>query len=221
MSTAHICRSHVNAISTGLPAFMTPETPPHLAHPDLAKPGKTPPRYQERVRASLLEAGFSEAAAGALLAFDLDQFHYMRRVMKGDVPVLLMRELNAGLEATQFHALTAITRIQCGIGRNAAMEATVGLLAGEMNVDPSRASRIVADLVERGYLARDASQQDGRRSVLTLTEAAVQLFEAFRQRKWQKTMAGFQGWPEADIIAFARLFARYSDDMRAAYPARE
>jgi DNA-binding MarR family transcriptional regulator len=183
--------------------------------------GKFPPRYQEQVRDNLLEAGFSEDAAMALLSFDLDQFNYMRRIMKGDVPLLLMRELNAGLEATQFHALTAITRIQCGIGREGATEATVGLLAQELNVDPSRASRITADLVERGYLERGASQHDGRRSILTLTPKAKSLFEAFRMRKWQKTMAVFKTWPEKDILAFARLFARYSDDMRAAYPPRE
>ena len=95
---------------------MTAETPQRPARPDTAKSGKTPPRYQERVRDHLLEAGFSEAAAAALLAFDLDQFHYMRRVMKGDVPLLLMRELNAGLEATQFHALTAITTFNAASG---------------------------------------------------------------------------------------------------------
>ena len=200
-----------------LPRPMT-EDKPHAFPPRL---GKTPPRYQERVHDSLLSAGFSEDSAIALLSLDLDQFHYMRRVMKGDVPAMLMRELNSGLEATQFHALTAITRIQCGIGRDAATEATVGLLAEELNVDPSRASRIVADLVDRGYLERAASQQDGRRSILTLTQAAVKLFEAFRMRKWQKTMSVFKDWPEADILSFARLFARYSDDMRTAYPARE
>jgi DNA-binding MarR family transcriptional regulator len=140
-------------------------------------------------------------------------------VMKGELPLSLMRELGAGVEATQFHALTAITRIEHGIGRDRAAEATVGLLAEEMNVDPSRASRIAADLVDRGYLARAASQVDGRRSILTLTGSAKALFEAFRELKWQKTMALFREWPEQDILDFARLFARYSDDMRRLYAA--
>jgi DNA-binding MarR family transcriptional regulator len=185
------------------------------------RPGKTPPHYQLAVHDSLIADGYSRQAALALMALDLDQFEHMRRVMKGDVPVQLMRELGAGLEVTQFHALTAITRIQCGIGRSTATEATVGLLAEELNVDPSRASRIVADLVDRGYLARAASQGDGRRSVLTLTDSAVQLFDAFRTRKWQKTMAVFKDWPESDILTFARLFARFTDAMRAAYPGRD
>ena len=186
---------------------------------NLGLPPRTPPRYQERVHASLRAAGFSEDAAIALLSFDVEQFMYIRRVMKGELPLTLMRELGAGVEATQFHALTAITRIECGIGRDRSAEATVGLLAEEMNVDPSRASRIAADLVDRGYLARAASQIDGRRSILTLTEAAKALFEAFRDLKWQKTMALFKEWPEQDILDFARLFARYSDDMRQLYSA--
>ena len=183
----------------------------------IGPPARTPPRDQERVLTSLREAGFSPDAAVALLSFDVDQFNYVRRVMKGELPLTLMRELGAGVEATQFHALTAITRIEAGIGRSVAAEATVGLLAEEMNVDPSRASRIAADLVERGYLARAASQQDGRRSILTLTDSAKALFQAFRDLKWQKTIAVFREWPEADILDFARLFARYTDDMRRLY----
>ena len=181
---------------------------------------RTPPGYQERVLTSLREAGFSPDASVALLSFDMDQFNYIRRVMKGELPLTLMRELGAGVEATQFHALTAITRIEHGIGRDAAAEATVGLLAEEMNVDPSRASRIAADLVDRGYLARAASQVDGRRSILTLTDSAKALFQAFRDLKWQKTISVFREWPEADILDFARLFARYTDDMRRLYSAQ-
>ena len=113
----------------------------------------------------------------ALLSLDADQFHHMRRVMKGDVPQTLMRELNARLENTHFQALTSILRIASGYGRPQAQEVTVGLLAEEMNLDPSRASRIAADLVERGLVARAVSQEDGRRSVLVTTEAARTLLD--------------------------------------------
>lgn len=176
---------------------------------------KTPPH--ERVKSALAEAGFSEDAALALLALDADHFHYVRRVMKGDVPQSLMDELDAGLEVTQFHALSSIMRIWGGYGRPAG-EATVGLLAEEMSLDPSRASRIAADLVERGLLTRAVSQEDGRRSVLVPTEAARKLLEGFMAAKWRHTMKLFSTWSEADIVTFARLFARYTDGMRAEYP---
>ena len=196
---------------------MTPEKRQN----DPRRADKYPPHYQERVHDDLLRAGFSPDAAAGLMSLDLDLFNHMRRVMKGDLPMTIMRELDAGLEATQFHALTAITRIQCGIGRKDPTEATVGLLAEELNVDPSRASRIVADLVDRGYMARGISQEDGRRSILTLTDSAKTLFEAFRDCKWQKTMALFKDWPEADIQEFARLFGRYTDAMRTTYTPRD
>lgn len=174
-------------------------------------------RPHERVKANLEAAGFSEDAAIALLSLDVDHFHYVRRVMKGDVPQSLMEELGSGLEATQFHALSAILRIQGGYGR-APQEATVGLLAEEMALDPSRASRIAADLVERGLLTRAVSQEDGRRSVLVPTDAAWALLGGFMAAKWQRTMKLFASWSTEDIVTFARLFGRYTDGMKEQYP---
>jgi len=176
------------------------------------------PQYQQALMADLLNSGFSADAASALLALDADMFHHVRRVMKGDVPQSLLDALGTDLETTQFHALSALTRIRHGYGRAAPDEPTVGLLAEELAVDPSRASRIASDLVERGYLARAVSQADGRRSVLDLTEKAGKLFEAFHMAKWQRMMRLYQGWSTAEIVAFARLFAKYQGGMAEQYP---
>ena len=177
-----------------------------------------PPHHQAML-ARLLDTGFSEDAALALMSLDADMFHHVRRVIKGDVPQSLLDELGTDLETTQFHALSALTRIRHGDGRAAPEEPTVGLLAEELAVDPSRASRIASDLVERGYLARAVSQADGRRSVLELTPKAGALFEAFHKAKWQRSMRLYQGWSTEDIVAFARLFARYQGGMAEQYPS--
>ena len=174
----------------------------------------------DRIRADIVAAGYSDSAADALMAFDAGHFQYVRLVMKGDVPHNLMAELQSGLEATQFHALLAILRIQKGYGRPHPQEVTVGLFAEELNLDPSRASRIAADLVERGLLTRAVSQQDGRRSVLVPTASACTLLEAFVHAKWQRTLRLFASWSEADIETFTTLFGRFSDGMRAQYPQR-
>ena len=179
-----------------------------------------PSRYHQEALADLRAAGFSAAAAEALVGLDLDMFHYVRRVMKGDVPQSLLDELGTGLEATQGHALAPILRIRHGHGRAAPEEPTVGLLAEEMAVDPSRASRIVSDLVDRGYLRRAASQADGRRSVLELTDRARTLLEDFHAAKWQRTMRLFGDWSTDEIVTFARLFAKYRDGMSRQYPLR-
>ena len=174
--------------------------------------------YAEAVLARLHQAGFAPRAAEALLAFDAELFHHVRRVIKGDVPQSLLEELGTDLETTQFHALSALIRIRHGYGRPGPEEPTVGLLAEELAVDPSRASRIASDLVERGYLARAVSQADGRRSVLELTAKAGTLFDAFHRAKWQRTMNLFQDWSAEDIVTFSRLFARYREGMAQQYP---
>jgi DNA-binding MarR family transcriptional regulator len=183
-----------------------------------AAPDKPAYRDPQATIVALRDAGFAEDAATALMSLDADMFHHVRRVMKGDVPQSLMDELRTDLEATQFHALSALTRIRHGYGRAAPEEPTVGLLADEMNVDPSRASRIASDLVERGYLARAVSQADGRRSVLELTDKAGALFEAFHRAKWQRMMRLYYGWTAAEIVTFARLFAKYREGMEQQYP---
>ena len=202
---------------------MTSSAPGLHARPSLhARPGlhagKDTSPYQQALMTGLRDAGFADAAASALLALDADMFHHVRRVVKGDVPQSLLDELGTDLETTQFHALSALTRIRHGYGRAGPEEPTVGLLAEELAVDPSRASRIASDLVERGYLARAVSQADGRRSVLELTEKAGHLFEAFHMAKWQRMMRVYQGWTTEEIVAFARLFAKYQGGMAEQYP---
>lgn len=179
-----------------------------------------PEAHRADVARALAEAGFPPAAIEALLAFDAEHFLHVRRVMKGDIPQSLMLELDAGIELSQFHALSAILRIRAGHGRPEPMEPTVGLLAEEMNVDPSRASRIAADLVDRGLLIRGVSQEDGRRSILTPTEAATTLMRRYLQAKWQHQIKVFAGWSAEDLQTFTRLFARFNEGIRAEYPSR-
>lgn len=177
-----------------------------------------PPLY-DAVRATLEASGHAPEVVQALLSLDANNFHFVRRVMKGDVPQNLMGELGVGLEPGQFQALTSVLRIQDGVGRPA-QEATVGLLAEEMAIDPSRASRIAADLVERGFLRRAVSQQDGRRSVLVPTEAARALLADFLRAKWQRSLRLFADWSAEDIVTFDRLYARFTAGMREQYPPK-
>lgn len=188
-----------------------------LPDPKVAPQASRSPYHQAALE-GLRQAGFSADAAEALMRLDADMFHHVRRVMKGDVPQSLLQDLATDLEATQFHALAAVIRVRHGYGRPGPEEPTVGLLAEEMAVDPSRASRIASDLVDRGYLVRAVSQADGRRSVLELTDKAGALFQAFHQAKWARTMRLYQGWTAEEIVTFARLFGKYRDGMAEQYP---
>jgi DNA-binding MarR family transcriptional regulator len=177
--------------------------------------------YYQEVAQDLQASGYSPAATEALMQFDATMFKMMRRMVKGELPAQLMAELGIGLEMAQFQTLTAVMRIHSGMGRDAPAEATIGLVADELKVDPSRASRVVADLIAKGYLRRDVSQSDGRKAVLHTTETARVLFDKFRRLKWQKAMQVFADWSEDDILCFSRLFSRYNTAMRAAYPPRD
>jgi DNA-binding MarR family transcriptional regulator len=177
--------------------------------------------YRETVGKTLADQGFSPAASEALLDVDAELFHMMRSMVKGELPSQLMREIGTELELAQFQALTAVLRIQSGMARQDSREATIGHVAAEMNVDPSRASRLVADLIAQGYLSREVSQEDARRSVLEPLPKAQKLLADFRDMKWQKMMQVFQGWTEAEILDFSRLFLRFREGMRRVYPGRE
>jgi DNA-binding MarR family transcriptional regulator len=177
--------------------------------------------YRETVGKTLASKGFSAQASEALLDVDAELFHMMRSMVKGELPTQLMREIGTDLELAQFQALTSVLRIQSGMARQDSREATIGHVAAEMNVDPSRASRLVSELIAQGYLSREVSQQDARRSVLQPLPKAQKLLAEFRDLKWQKMIQLFKGRNEADILDFSRLFLRFRDDMRAVYPGRE
>jgi DNA-binding MarR family transcriptional regulator len=94
-------------------------------------------------------------------------------------------------------------------------ELTVGGLAAEMGVVQPVASRMVAACIADGLLRRAASQADGRRTVLELTERG----EAERTRFAAEQRAAFEditaGWSPEDRAQFARLLVRYTADAGA------
>ncbi|MEU3190310.1 MarR family winged helix-turn-helix transcriptional regulator [Streptomyces sp. NPDC006992] len=94
-------------------------------------------------------------------------------------------------------------------------ETTVGGLAAEMGVAQPVASRTVAACIEDGLLRRAASQSDGRRTVLELTEHG----EAERNRFAAEQRTAFleitTAWTPEERIQFARLLARYGTDAAA------
>jgi DNA-binding MarR family transcriptional regulator len=91
---------------------------------------------------------------------------------------------------------------------------TVGVVAERLGLDPSRASRMVAAAVEAGYVRRVASQGDGRRSCLELTDTGRDIVAAAhraRQALYERLLAD---WPESERAEFARLLTRFTSSMR-------
>lgn len=159
------------------------------------------------------ERGYSAASAAALMEFDISYFQWFRIVMRGEVRDLLLHALDEPLDPASFQGLTAVARIATGLGRQAPEDPTIGLVAEEMCVDPSRASRIVADLVARDLLERGVAQEDARKSVLRLTPKGIETMRRFRDTKWAMLAQVFDGWTEAEIDSFSILFRRYAQSI--------
>lgn len=171
------------------------------------------PHVKDSVKQLLVEQGLPPEAVPALLDFDAANFHWHRQVVKGDMLRVILSRLGLELDVAHFHALTALLRVKYGVGR-AAAEPTIGLVAEELNVDPSRASRLVADLVTRGFVRRDVAQEDGRKAVLSPTAEGEAVLDAFRAEKWQILARVFRDWEPEAISSFARAIRMYSSGVQ-------
>jgi DNA-binding MarR family transcriptional regulator len=168
----------------------------------------------------LAARGYSPRSAAAMMEFDISYFQWFRIVMRGEFRDLLLHSMDEPLDPAAFQGLTSVARIATGLGRQAPEEPTIGLVAEEMCVDPSRASRIVADLVARDLVERGVAQEDARKAVLRLTPKGIEVMRRFRDTKWGMLAEVFDGWTEDEIDAFSTLFRRYAHAI-GDYIARE
>ena len=161
----------------------------------------------------LAARGYTAQSAAAMMEFDISYFQWFRIVMRGEVRDLLLHAMDEPLDPASFQGLTAVARIATGLGRVTPEEPTIGLVAEEMCVDPSRASRIVADLVARDLVERGVAQEDARKSVLRLTPKGIETMRRFRDTKWSMLAQVFDGWTDAEIDSFSTLFRRYAQSI--------
>lgn len=90
-------------------------------------------------------------------------------------------------------------------------ETTVGAVAEELGADQSVASRLVSDCIQHGYLRREASQQDGRRTVLRLTSDGEALRDRFAAEQRQAFEQITRDWPADERLQLARLLVKYAE----------
>jgi len=91
-------------------------------------------------------------------------------------------------------------------------------LAEAVHSDPSTVSRQVAALVKDGLVERRADPDDGRASVLALTEAGERLLEERRKLRNAALARLFTDWSEADLAGFIHYFERFVDTYERALP---
>ncbi|WP_307375226.1 MarR family winged helix-turn-helix transcriptional regulator [Peteryoungia aggregata] len=124
---------------------------------------------------------------------------------------MALKRIGTGLELSDLDAIGVIKRI------GSQQEVTVGTIAEQLRIDPSRGSRIVADLVRQGLLERAASQEDGRRSLVKVTAAGRQVLDEIEAIKREIIAEATAGWPAADVEAFGRLYTRFTEGLEARF----
>ncbi len=91
--------------------------------------------------------------------------------------------------------------------------ATVGEVSRLLGVDPSRASRQVAQAVTRGLLRRLAAQGDARQVVLQITSRGAALQAKGSRLTRSRIDLAIASWPELDQQRLATLLGRFVETL--------
>ncbi|MPZ88616.1 MAG: MarR family transcriptional regulator [Nitriliruptorales bacterium] len=86
-------------------------------------------------------------------------------------------------------------------------------LAGALTVDASTATRLVDQAVAEGYLARQPSSADQRRTALELTSQGRELLERANAVRRELLAEVTTGWSGEDLHALAVLLGRLTRDL--------
>ena len=159
----------------------------------------------------LAASGRDGAVVAALMTVDRDIFQWRRAMLRGDGLTAMLKRAGLPLELVEFQALLTVDRLRAG----ADAVVTVGALAQEMGLDPSRASRLAGKLIAGGYLQRGVAQSDARKVVLELTALGCATLDEGRKHKWARYVAIFADWRDDEITAFTALLHRYVTAMRS------
>lgn len=153
--------------------------------------------------------GLGPEAAQAVASIDAILQKIRRSMMKREFGRQVLSAIDPELETAHLDVISAIGHVP-DPSEGAREEVTVGLIAERLGIDPSRASRVAAEVVERGYALRVASQSDARRICLELTPRGRRFIDAVRIMKWKLFSRALGQWNEKDLVAFAALFERFS-----------
>jgi len=143
----------------------------------------------------------------AILRIDRAMVRIRRSQTRRTIGRLIEHELGTRFNMSHSFVVDALDEARSILGK----EPSVGIVAEYLSVDPSRASRMVADALRGGYVRRVASQADGRRMCLELTGAGRKLLRTasgFRRHFFSKQIAS---WPDHDCVEFARLLTKFTE----------
>ncbi len=162
------------------------------------------------LKKTLAHAGIGASEAEAALDLDAILQRWRRRVMKRELGHRALADLALDLDMAQLDALMAVWAPANEFGDEPGGETMVGTVATRLGIDPSRASRITADLIRLGLVRRAVSQADARRAILEVTDEGARVVQAVRRYKFLILGNFLKGWTPDEIATFIPLLERFS-----------
>jgi len=166
----------------------------------------------DQMRDFLFRAGVEPRAVDSALDIDAVMQQWRRRWHKRELGASALRHLQLAdrLDLAQLDVLMAIwapsREFRCKEGQ----ETMVSTVAERLGIDPSRASRLVSDLIAKGLARRAVSQQDARRTIVELTEDGKMIVRAVRRYKFLLMGDFLSGWSQEERDTFLPLLDRFS-----------
>lgn len=157
-------------------------------------------------------AGFGVARDISDHALELDAIlqGWRRRVQKRELGQMALRELDLPLDLPKLDVMIAIWAPSNEFNETGDGETMVATIAARLGIDPSRASRLVTELIAEGYAARAVSQQDARRTIVTLTDKGQAVVAAVRTIKFLILGSFLADWSEEEMATLTPLLNRLS-----------
>lgn len=162
------------------------------------------------IERKLAEAGIDASVTEAALEIDAILQGWRRRMLKRELGQQAIRALGLDIEQPELDVLVAVWAPVKEFGAKPGQETMVSTIAQRLDIDPSRASRLVSALIDKGLLRRAVSQQDARRTVVELSEPGRDLIRAVRSYKFLLMGEFLSDWTAEEIAAFLPLLARFS-----------
>lgn len=169
------------------------------------------PSAEETLKA-LKAAGLDGATANGAISLEAIIQRWRRRAVRRLPEVRAIAALGLPLDVPQLDVLNAIWA-PCGEfgapDANESEEVMVATIAKRLSIDPSRASRLVSDLIGAGYARRAVSQSDARRTIVELTAQGKAAVSSVREYRIALMASFLKDWSAEEIAAFTPLFERF------------
>ncbi|MDF0599813.1 winged helix DNA-binding protein [Psychromarinibacter sp. C21-152] len=173
--------------------------------------GETITSRDDAIAEFLESAGIGRDVTDAALEIDAALQAWRRRMNKRELGTAALRAfgLDAEIDLAQLDVLIAIWGPSNEFGPDKEAETMVATVAARLRIDPSRASRLVSELIGKGLARRAVSQEDARRTIVELTERGHAIVAAVRRFKFLVMGEFLSGWTEEERRTFVPLLERF------------